>query len=60
MQGFFSGTYNALAGRVRHNNSDVGEISGKWSQVMEFKNTKVTIFSFSKLDSFDFICLDGQ
>jgi len=39
-KGFFSGTYNALAGRVRHNNSDVGEISGKWSQMMEYKNTK--------------------
>jgi hypothetical protein len=31
-QGFFSGTYNALAGRVRHNNSDVGEISGRWTR----------------------------
>lgn len=41
VQGFFSGTYNALAGHVHHKNSEVGEISGKWSTVMEFKNSKV-------------------
>jgi len=40
-QGFFSGVYNALAGRVRRNNSDVGEISGRWDQVVEFKSAKV-------------------
>jgi hypothetical protein len=40
-QGFFSGVYNALAGRVRRNNSDAGEISGRWDQVVEFKSAKV-------------------
>jgi hypothetical protein len=44
MQGFFSGIYNALAGRVRHNQSDVGDISGRWDQVMEFKSAKVCKF----------------
>ncbi|KJA25929.1 hypothetical protein HYPSUDRAFT_36768 [Hypholoma sublateritium FD-334 SS-4] len=39
-KGFFSGTYNALAGRVRHNATDVGEVSGRWSHVMDFKHSK--------------------
>lgn len=47
-KGFFSGTYNALAGRVRSKSTDVGEISGRWSQVMEFKSTKVSTSSNAK------------
>lgn len=39
-KGFFSGTYNAIAGRVRRGNTDVGEVSGKWSHVMDFKNSR--------------------
>ncbi|KAJ3862425.1 MAG: hypothetical protein NXY57DRAFT_999089 [Lentinula lateritia] len=39
-KGFFSGTYNAIAGRIRHKNNDVGELSGRWSHVMDYKNTK--------------------
>lgn len=39
-KGFFSGTYNAISGRVRRNSSDIGEISGKWSHAMEIKNIK--------------------
>ncbi|KAF5361615.1 hypothetical protein D9758_007354 [Tetrapyrgos nigripes] len=39
-KGFFSGTYNAIAGKVRHNNTEIGEISGRWSHIMDFKNTK--------------------
>jgi len=39
-KGFFSGTYNAISGRVRRNSTDVGEISGRWSHVMDFKNSK--------------------
>ncbi|KAJ7451120.1 hypothetical protein FB451DRAFT_711085 [Mycena latifolia] len=39
-KGFFSGTYNAIAGRVRHNSTEVGEVSGRWSHTMEFKNNK--------------------
>jgi hypothetical protein len=54
-QGFFSGTYNALAGRVRRNSTDIGEVSGRWSHVMEFKNTNVwlaSVLSFFRLTSF--------
>ncbi len=40
-QGFFSGTYNAIAGRVRRNSYEIGEVAGRWSHVMEVKNTKV-------------------
>ncbi|KAJ7037427.1 hypothetical protein C8F04DRAFT_411205 [Mycena alexandri] len=39
-KGFFSGTYNAIAGRVRHNSTEVGEVSGRWSHIMEFKSQK--------------------
>ncbi|KIJ60085.1 hypothetical protein HYDPIDRAFT_43494 [Hydnomerulius pinastri MD-312] len=39
-KGFFSGTYNAISGRVRSRNSDIGEVSGKWSHAMDFKNAK--------------------
>ncbi|KAL0945544.1 hypothetical protein HGRIS_014705 [Hohenbuehelia grisea] len=37
---FFSGTYNAIAGRVRKGQTDIGEISGKWSHVMDFKDSR--------------------
>ncbi|PIL29953.1 hypothetical protein GSI_07864 [Ganoderma sinense ZZ0214-1] len=39
-KGYFSGTYNAIQGRIRRGNSDVGEVSGKWSATMEFKSSK--------------------
>ncbi|KAF9457467.1 hypothetical protein BDZ94DRAFT_1273071 [Collybia nuda] len=39
-KGFFSGTYNALTGRVRRNSTDIGEVSGRWSHIMDFKYTK--------------------
>lgn len=41
-KGYFSGTYNAIAGRVRRNTSDIGEVSGKWSHIMEFRDRKVS------------------
>ena len=44
-QGFFSGTYNALSGKLRHKSTEIGEISGRWSHVMEIKTTKVRISS---------------
>jgi oxysterol-binding protein-related protein 8 len=43
-QGFFSGTYNALAGRIRRGSTEVGEIGGRWSHVMDFKSAKVNVF----------------
>jgi hypothetical protein len=36
-KGFFSGTYNAIAGRVKHGSTELGEVMGKWSSLMEFK-----------------------
>jgi len=42
-KGYFSGTYNAIAGRVRRSTSDIGEVSGKWSSIMEFRDRKVSI-----------------
>ncbi|KAH9891299.1 Oxysterol-binding protein [Cubamyces lactineus] len=39
-KGYFSGTYNAIQGRIRRGNTETGEISGKWSAVMEYKNSK--------------------
>lgn len=39
-KGFFSGTYNAIAGRVRRGGAEFGEVLGRWSHVMEFKSSK--------------------
>ncbi|KAI0791814.1 hypothetical protein C8Q75DRAFT_814858 [Abortiporus biennis] len=51
-KGYFSGTYNAIAGKIRKGSNDTGEISGKWSSVMEYKSTKNgerrTLFDVSK------------
>jgi oxysterol-binding protein-related protein 8 len=46
-KGFFSGTYNAIAGRVKHGANEIGEVSGKWSAVMEFKSVKVSASTLS-------------
>lgn len=43
-QGFFSGTYNNVLGKVRKNGVEIGEVSGRWSHVMEYKDTKVLTF----------------
>jgi len=39
-KGFFSGNYNSLAGKIRSRTTEVGEIGGRWSHVMDFKFTK--------------------
>ncbi|KAF9263051.1 Oxysterol-binding protein [Marasmius fiardii PR-910] len=39
-KGFFSGTYNAIAGRVRRGSTELGEIMGRWSHVMDYRNVK--------------------
>lgn len=39
-KGYFTGTYNAIAGKVTHNHKSIGDISGKWNEVMEYKNSK--------------------
>lgn len=40
-KGYFSGSYNAIQGKIRRGNTETGEISGKWSAVMEYKSSKV-------------------
>ncbi len=40
-RGFFSGTYNSIAGRVKHGSTELGDVTGKWSALMEFKPAKV-------------------
>lgn len=41
VKGFFSGIYNAIGGRVRHGQVDIGEIGGRWSHIMDYKSTRV-------------------
>jgi len=51
-KGFFSGTYNAIGGKVRHGSTEIGTIDGKWSGVMEYKDAqtgeKRVIFDVAK------------
>lgn len=42
MQGFFSGTYNAILGKVNGPKGAVGDITGFWSDSMEYKDSKVS------------------
>jgi hypothetical protein len=44
-KGFFSGTYNAIAGRVKHGSTELGDVTGKWSSLMEFKPAKVRTYA---------------
>lgn len=39
-KGFFSGSYNAIAGKIKADGKDVGDISGLWSEQMELKRSK--------------------
>lgn len=48
-KGFFSGTYNAIAGRVKHGSTELGEVMGKWSALMEFKTAKVRLLTLNYL-----------
>lgn len=36
-KGFFTGSYNVIAGKVKKGNVDMGDLSGKWSSAVEFK-----------------------
>ncbi|TFY56878.1 hypothetical protein EVJ58_g7366 [Rhodofomes roseus] len=40
-KGYFSGTYNAIQGRIRAGGQETGEVTGKWSEVMEYQSKKV-------------------
>lgn len=42
-KGFFSGTYNAIAGKIKGPKGEVGEISGKWNEVMELQRKGVSL-----------------
>jgi hypothetical protein len=46
-KGFFSGTYNAIVGRVRRSHTDIGEISGRWSHLMELRDARVRTLASS-------------
>ncbi|KAF8338148.1 Oxysterol-binding protein [Cantharellus anzutake] len=40
-KGMFSGTYNAVSGKVKKDDGfEVGEVSGTWSQSMQFKSAR--------------------
>lgn len=39
-KGYFSGTYNAISGKIRRQSTDTGEVSGKWSSTMYYTNAK--------------------
>ncbi|CAD6915589.1 unnamed protein product [Tilletia controversa] len=39
-KGYFTGTYNAIGGKVTQKGKAVGEITGKWSDNMDFKSSK--------------------
>jgi hypothetical protein len=39
-QGFFSGAYNAIAGKIRAEGKDIGDVSGFWNEAMELKRVK--------------------
>lgn len=51
-KGYFSGTYNSIAGKVKAGGQEAGELCGKWSSVMEYKDTrsgrKRTLFDVQK------------
>lgn len=34
----FSGTYNAVAGKVKKGTTEIGEVSGTWNQSMSYKS----------------------
>ncbi len=59
-KGYFSGTYNAISGKVKKNNSDVGEISGKWSSVMDYKTSKVCVVSGGVFSGVTDVCEDRR
>ncbi|GAA6048842.1 hypothetical protein JCM3770_003647 [Rhodotorula araucariae] len=53
-KGFFSGSYNAIAGKIKGPKGEVGEISGHWNELMELSRKggkgKEVLFDASKAD----------
>lgn len=39
-KGYFTGTYNAISGKVTRAHKTIGELSGKWNETMEYKHSK--------------------
>jgi len=39
-KGFFSGQYNTVKGEVKQGSTTLGEVSGKWSHHLEYKDTR--------------------
>lgn len=39
-KGYFTGTYNAISGKVVKAGKTVGELHGKWNETMEYKHSK--------------------
>lgn len=39
-KGYFTGTYNAISGRLTHSGKHIGDISGKWSDEVDYRNSK--------------------
>ncbi|KAL4399867.1 Oxysterol-binding protein OBPa [Malassezia pachydermatis] len=40
VKGYFTGTYNAIGAKVVHRGQTVGELSGKWNESVEYKDSK--------------------
>lgn len=38
VKGYFTGTYNMIDGKVMHDGNQIGEMSGKWSDRMDYKD----------------------
>ncbi|WFD33355.1 hypothetical protein MCUN1_000168 [Malassezia cuniculi] len=39
VKGYFTGSYNAISARVQRGNKTIGELSGRWSDVLEYKDS---------------------
>ncbi|WFD17879.1 hypothetical protein MCAP1_000088 [Malassezia caprae] len=40
VKGYFGGTYNAIGAKINHHGRTTGELTGKWSEAMEYKDTQ--------------------
>jgi len=40
VKGYFGGSYNTIGAKIIHNGRAKGELTGKWSEVMEYKDSK--------------------
>lgn len=44
VKGYFTGSYNSIGGKITKGGKHVGDISGKWSDQMDYKNHSVSVF----------------